>query len=129
PTTGNDPTSDGTGAGSLTSSLTGLSPSTTYYVRGYATNSAGTAYSAETIFMTLASTAPVRAPDLHVTISAINTSVIAGEDITFEIVCDNRGDADANHVRLEIPLGDNLQFVSVGLIGDSQTPITDTQVG
>jgi uncharacterized protein (TIGR02145 family) len=37
-------TVDGTGTGSFTSNLTGLNPSTLYYVRAYATNSAGTAY-------------------------------------------------------------------------------------
>ena len=36
--------SDGTGSGSFVSSLTGLESGTTYYLRAYATNSAGTAY-------------------------------------------------------------------------------------
>ena len=49
-----DLTSDGTGTGEFTSSLTGLSPSTTYYVRAYATNSVGTAYGVEVEFTTLA---------------------------------------------------------------------------
>lgn len=37
-------TSDGTGLGAFISELTGLQDDTTYYVRAYATNSAGTAY-------------------------------------------------------------------------------------
>jgi hypothetical protein len=37
-------THDGTGSGSFTSNLTGLLPSTTYYARSYAINSAGTIY-------------------------------------------------------------------------------------
>lgn len=37
-------TVDGTGIGSFTSSITGLLPNTTYYVRAYATNSVGTSY-------------------------------------------------------------------------------------
>ncbi len=37
-------TVDGTGIGTFTSNLTGLNTATTYYVRAYATNSAGTAY-------------------------------------------------------------------------------------
>ncbi|MBK9257161.1 MAG: BspA family leucine-rich repeat surface protein [Saprospiraceae bacterium] len=45
-------TNDGTGSGVFTSNLTGLSPTTTYYVRAYATNSAGTAYGEELDFET-----------------------------------------------------------------------------
>jgi hypothetical protein len=52
PTTANPNTSNGTGTGSFTSSLTGLSLNTTYYVRAYATNSAGTAYGNEVSFTT-----------------------------------------------------------------------------
>ena len=49
-------TSDGTGTGSFTSSLTNLTPKTTYYVRSYATNSAGTGYGNEISFTTSDST-------------------------------------------------------------------------
>jgi hypothetical protein len=44
PTITNSKTTDGTGTGTFTSAITGLSPVTTYYVRSYATNSIGTAY-------------------------------------------------------------------------------------
>ena len=47
-------TTDGTGSGAVTSSLTGLDPATTYYVRSYATNAIGTSYGAEISFSTLA---------------------------------------------------------------------------
>lgn len=47
-------TSDGTGTGAFTSALTGLVASTTYFVRAYATNSAGTAYGNEVSFQTAA---------------------------------------------------------------------------
>lgn len=50
PTISNFHTSNGTGTGSFTSSLTGLTSSTTYYVRAYATNSAGTAYGNQVSF-------------------------------------------------------------------------------
>ena len=46
-------TVDGTGVGSYTSSLSDLAPQTTYYVRAYATNEAGTAYGEEKSFMTM----------------------------------------------------------------------------
>jgi hypothetical protein len=40
-------TSDGTGTGIFSSTMTGLSASTAYYIRAYATNSTGTSYGAE----------------------------------------------------------------------------------
>lgn len=52
PTTANSKTIDGGGTGTFTSSLTGLTASTFYYVRAYATNSAGTAYGNEVTFTT-----------------------------------------------------------------------------
>lgn len=45
-------TSDGTGAGSFLSAITGLIPSTTYHIRAYATNSIGTAYGNDIMFTT-----------------------------------------------------------------------------
>jgi uncharacterized protein (TIGR02145 family) len=52
PTVANSKTSDGAGGGTFTSSITGLSPSTNYYVRAYATNSAGTNYGGQQPFTT-----------------------------------------------------------------------------
>ena len=57
PTISNFKTSDGTGLGGFTSSLTGLSNGTTYYLRAYATNAIGTTYGAQMTFTTL--TVPV----------------------------------------------------------------------
>ena len=45
-------TSDGTGVGSFTSVLTGLTPNTTYYVRAYAISGNDTVYGANSIFTT-----------------------------------------------------------------------------
>ncbi|MCP4345334.1 MAG: hypothetical protein GY795_07390 [Desulfobacterales bacterium] len=45
-------TKDGTGTGYFTSSVSGLMPGTTYYVRAYATNSKGTAYGSQVSFTT-----------------------------------------------------------------------------
>ena len=43
-------TADGTGKGSFTSSVTGLSPNTTYHARAWATNYDGTAYGSDLTF-------------------------------------------------------------------------------
>ena len=52
PTVSDNHTTDGSGMGSFTSSITGLDASTVYYLRAYATNSEGTAYGEERIFIT-----------------------------------------------------------------------------
>lgn len=52
PTISNNTTSNGTGTGSFTSTITGLVANTTYYVKAYATNSAGTAYGTQVSFTT-----------------------------------------------------------------------------
>ena len=59
PTISNSKTTNGTGTGIFTSNITGLSSSTTYYVRAYATNSKGTAYGAEKSFTTSANTGTI----------------------------------------------------------------------
>jgi hypothetical protein len=52
PTVSNSKTTDGTGTGAFTSTITGLSPNTIYYLRAYATNNNGTSYGAEKSFTT-----------------------------------------------------------------------------
>jgi uncharacterized protein (TIGR02145 family) len=56
PTIRNSKTIDGTGTGIFTSSITGLTANTTYYVRAYAINSGGAAYGNDLIFKTYAQT-------------------------------------------------------------------------
>ncbi|MFA6981042.1 MAG: FG-GAP-like repeat-containing protein [Ignavibacteriaceae bacterium] len=51
PTTSNAHTADGSGTGTFTSSITGLTPLTTYYVRAYATNTSGTGYGEQKSFI------------------------------------------------------------------------------
>jgi uncharacterized protein (TIGR02145 family) len=53
PDIGDSKSEDGTGDGSFTSNITGLDPNTTYHVRAYATNTAGTGYGSEMSFTTL----------------------------------------------------------------------------
>ncbi len=52
PTVSNSHTTDGSGMGGFTSSLTALAAGTTYYVRAYATNSQGTVYGSQVSFTT-----------------------------------------------------------------------------
>ena len=48
-------TQDGSGTGTFMSSMIGLAPNTTYFVRAYATNAVGTSYGEEITFTTLES--------------------------------------------------------------------------
>jgi hypothetical protein len=50
PTISDSKTQDGSGAGSFTSNIADFEPNTTYYVRAYATNSAGTGYGQQLSF-------------------------------------------------------------------------------
>jgi hypothetical protein len=45
-------TTDGSGTGTFSSSVTGLITGTVYYLRAYATNATGTVYGSQTMFMT-----------------------------------------------------------------------------
>ena len=58
PTISNTKTTDGSGIGNFSSIITGLLPGTTYYVRAYATNTAGTAYGSSKSFVTPSSSVP-----------------------------------------------------------------------
>jgi len=81
PTTVNSKYISGTGTGSYTGNLTGLSASTTYYVRSYAINSAGTAYGIQTSFTTLTPLIPTLAATSTVT-GLSCTSASSGGNVT-----------------------------------------------
>lgn len=74
PTTANNSTTDGSGSGSFNSNLFGLTSSTTYYVRAYATNSAGTTYGNQLSFTTSAGI--ISNPGAGVTFDGYNYSSI-----------------------------------------------------
>ena len=91
PTISNSKTTNGTGTGSYTSSLTGLTLGTTYYVRAYATNSVGTAYGSEVSFTTVAlptvtTTAASSITDVTAT-SGGNVTNAGGGTVTARGVC------------------------------------------
>ncbi len=79
PTTSSSKTSDGTGTGIFTSSITGLTPGAIYYVRAYATNSEGTSYGNEVTF----SSNPVLLATLTTTTatSITETTAVSGGNI------------------------------------------------
>jgi hypothetical protein len=52
PTVADSKTTDGTGTGAFTSTITGLTPGTLYHLRAYATNDEGTGYGADVTFST-----------------------------------------------------------------------------
>ncbi|MGD9977295.1 MAG: M6 family metalloprotease domain-containing protein [Bacteroidales bacterium] len=56
PTTANSKVTSGSGTGTFTANMTGLTASTTYYVRAYAINAQGTAYGTQQSFTTSSST-------------------------------------------------------------------------
>ncbi|MCP4213090.1 MAG: hypothetical protein GY765_00470, partial [bacterium] len=79
PTTTDSTTSDGTGTGTFTSALTGLLPNTSYYVRAYAVNSAGTSYGSDLTFATNSAGAAVIT---SVASSITSTTATSGGNVT-----------------------------------------------
>ena len=87
PTTANSQTSDGSGTGNYTSNLTGLAPSTTYYVRAYATNSAGTAYGNQLSFTTTGGAGSITALNCNSTTnSGTLTAGIAASGVSSSVL-------------------------------------------
>jgi uncharacterized protein (TIGR02145 family) len=72
-------TTDGIGKGIFTSNLTGLTASTTYYVRAYATNARGTAYGNEISFTTSAALPTITTTAIS---DITNVSATSGGNIT-----------------------------------------------
>jgi hypothetical protein len=79
PTTANNNTTDGTGIGSFVSNLTDLQPGTIYFIRSYATNSAGTSYGNEISFTTTATVPTLTTSEAF---ALTSTSVKIGGNIT-----------------------------------------------
>jgi len=83
PTVSDGKTSDGTGTGIFTSSIAGLSPGSTYYVRAYAVNSAGAAYGNEVSFTTLDSLSVPTVTTSAIT-DILTTTATGGGSVTFD---------------------------------------------
>ena len=90
PTIADKKTTDGAGAGSFSSNITGLSEATVYYVRAYATNSVGTGYGMTMSFTTSGQPPTVTvaaATNIDLTSATLNGSVNANyfsTVVTFE---------------------------------------------
>jgi uncharacterized protein (TIGR02145 family) len=90
PTTTDSKTSDGAGAGTFLSNITGLNGATVYYVRAFATNSVGTGYGMALSFTTLGQAptpAGATATNINVTSVTLNGTVNANylsTVVTFE---------------------------------------------
>ncbi len=74
PSIANTVSNAGTGEGSFTANLSGLSPATFYYARAFATNATGTSYGSEISFTTL----PAQVQGVNVTFKVDVTNYIAG---------------------------------------------------
>lgn len=85
-------TTDGVGVGTFTSNLISLIPNTTYYVRAYATNSAGTAYGNEVSFVTTSIQLPV------LTTTAISSITLSTASSGGNITSDGGGTITARGV-------------------------------
>jgi hypothetical protein len=80
PTTSNSKTTDGTTSGSFTSTITGLTAGTTYFVRAYATNAIGTGYGPNESFTTLSTSSnnPILAATNTATSITANSAILGG---------------------------------------------------
>ena len=87
PTISDSHTTDGGGTGVFTSSITGLTENTTYYVRAYATNSVGMSYGEQKSFTTTT---------LHFTVNGVTFEMVAvkGGTFTMGATPEQGGDAD-----------------------------------
>jgi len=91
PTVADSHTTNGSGTGSFTSSLTSLTPGTTYHVRAYATNSVGTSYGEDSTFTTLTTptvtTATVTSIASTTASCGGNVTSDGGDSVTVRGVC------------------------------------------
>ena len=95
-------TTDGTTTGTFISLMKGLSANTTYYVRAYATNSAGTGYGPEISFKTAA---------LPAAIYALGDGTAAGWDNTKAIKIDQTSTPGVYEGVLDLTESKSLKFI------------------
>lgn len=119
PTTANSKLAIGTGTGAFSNTVSGLTGSTTYYVRAYAVNGKGTAYGAQINFTTakqiiLASLSTTAATNLTTNSAVVGGNITddGGDAITERGVCykisDNGGAAVITNTKVSIGNGTGL---------------------
>ena len=85
-------TVNGSGTGTFTSSITGLTAGTTYYVRAYATNSVGTSYGSNVVFITTESGSLVSVyPNPATSVVTVDLGQSVGSKQTLVEVLDMQG--------------------------------------
>lgn len=92
PTIEDNKTTDGAGLGSYTSNLTNLESNTTYYVRAYATNEAGTAYGS---IYVLETEEEVMTSDETISVNGVTFTMIKVEGGTFQMGATSEQESDA----------------------------------
>ena len=140
PTTSDSNTDEGaiSATGIFTSSMTGLSPATTYYVRAYATNEAGASYGSQTSFITSnqptvafsASTYSVaeNAGPATITVSLSGTS---SQTVTVQYVTSNNtalagSDYTSASGTLTFSAGDSIKTFNITISNDSSQESNET---
>ena len=92
PTIEDNKTTNGSGIGSFTSNLSNLSSQTTYYVRAYATNEAGTVYGEEKSFTTLEIVLPT------VTTTEVTNITVSSATCGGNVMSDGNGTVTAHGI-------------------------------
>jgi hypothetical protein len=126
-------TSDGTGTGTFTSSITGLSSNTTYHVRAYATNSAGTNYGSDEPFVTDCSSPSATtnsATNIGTSSATLNGTVNANSSlttVTFEYGTTTSYGNTINATQSPV-IGSSNTAVSAGITGLSSNTLYNYRV-
>jgi hypothetical protein len=135
PTIADSRTSDGFGAGSFVSALSGLTEGTTYHYRAYATNSRGTAYGDDSTF-----TASTTVPTTSATGLTDSSSWVASDPRSVTLTGDDGDGSGIAHTYYTIDGGGQQTYAgafdisaegphwvtywSVDLLGNAETPQT-----
>ncbi len=120
PTINNAITTNGTGIGSFTSNITGLSANTPYYVRAYATNSMGTSYGDVESFITGSGGGlPETNPPFGSFDTPLDGSFVAGSIAVTGWALDDSG---LKSVKIYLTQGNELTYIGDALFVEGARP-------